>query len=65
MRFEVINDKNKIVMQTSHMSCIPDKNTLNSMQKAGYKFKLNGKTITIKKLSDKIEEVDDEKNNQN
>ena len=62
MKFEVINDKNKTVMQTSHMSCIPDKNTLNLMQKAGYKFKLDGKMITIKKLSDKIKEVDDDKN---
>ena len=62
MRFEVINDRNKTVMQTAHMSCIPDKELLNAMSKAGYKFKLNGKMTTIKKLSDKIKEVDDDKN---
>lgn len=62
MKFEIINDKNKVVMNTEHWSCIPDKDVLTSMQKTGYKFKLDGKTITIKKLSDKIKEVDDDKN---
>ena len=49
MIFEVVNDKNKTVMSTTYVSCIYDKDILNSMSKAGYKFKLDGKVITIKK----------------
>lgn len=57
MKFEVINDKNKVVMHTEHTSCIPDKDILNSMSKAGYKFKLNGKAITTKKLNEELKEI--------
>ena len=57
MKFEVINDRNKTVMHTSSPSCIPDKDILTSMSKAGYKFKLDGKAITIKKLNEKLKEV--------
>lgn len=62
MKFEIVNDKNKTVMQTTHISCIPDKNTLNSMSKAGYKFKLDGKAITIKRLNERLKEINDDKN---
>lgn len=54
MKFEVINDKNKVVMHTEHLSCIPDKDTLNSMSKAGYKFKLDGKMLSNKALNELI-----------
>lgn len=60
MKFEVVNDKNKTVMSTESMACIPDKDILNSISKAGYKFKLNGKLITIKKLIEKLKEIDNE-----
>ncbi len=57
MKFEVVNDKNKVVMSTTSPSCIYDKDTLNLMSKAGYKFKLDGKAITIKKLNEQLKET--------
>ena len=63
MKFEIINDKNKTVMNTTNWSCIYDKDTLNSMSKAGYKFKFDDKVITIKKLNEKLKEIKDVKNN--
>ena len=70
MNFEIINDKNKVVMHTTDTTCIPEKDVLNLMSKAGYKFKLNGKTITTKKLNEQLKELDDggdnrSKDNQN
>ena len=62
MKFEVINDKNKTVMSTTSLSCIPNENELNSMSKAGYKFKIDGKAITIKKLNEKLKEIVNDKN---
>ena len=63
MKFEVINDKNKTVMHTFDTSCIPDKDTLKSMSAKGYKFKLDGRTITVKKLNEQLKEINDVKNN--
>ena len=64
MRFEVINDKNKTVMSTVNLSCIPNKKILDSMLMAGYKFKLDGKLITAKKLNEILKEIKNDKNNQ-
>lgn len=64
MKFEVVNDKNKTVMSTMSPSCVPDKEELNSISKAGYKFKLDGKAITIKKLNEQLKEINNAKNNQ-
>ena len=63
MKFEVVNDKNKTVMSTTSWSCVYDKDILNSISKAGYKFKLDGKAITLKKLNEKLKEIQDDKNN--
>lgn len=52
MKFEVINDKNKVVMHTESMSCIPDKETLKSMLSAGYKIKLDGKALSKKAINE-------------
>lgn len=65
MRFEVVNDKNKTVMRTPSLYCIPDKDILTSMSKAGYKFKLDGKTITIKKLNEMLKEIKNAEDNKN
>lgn len=59
MKFEVVNDKNKTVMSTVSPSSIYDKDTLTLMSKAGYKFKLDGKTITLKKLNERLKEIKD------
>lgn len=50
MKFEVVNDKNKTVMITNYIEYIPTDKELSSMYKAGYKFKLNGKAISLKKV---------------
>ena len=63
MRFDVVNDKNETVMHTEHSSCIPDKDTLNSIVKAGYKLKLNGKITTVNKLLKEFKETQNDKNN--
>lgn len=57
MNFEVVNDKNKTVMRTTSPSCVPDKDMLNLISKAGYKFKLDGKTISCKSIIEKIKEI--------
>ncbi len=63
MKFEVINDRNKPMMSTTSWSCVYDKDTLSSISKAGYKFKLDGKVITLKKLNEKLKEINDGKDN--
>lgn len=63
MKFEVVNDKNVTVMSTRSWSCVYEKDTLNSISKAGYKFKLDGKLITVKKLCEKLKEINDAKDN--
>lgn len=42
MRFEVMRN-GKIVANTEHKDCMPDKETLLSMKKAGLSFRLDGK----------------------
>lgn len=64
MKFEVINDKNKVVMHTKYTSCMPNKDALNLMAKAGYKFKLDNKAITVKKLNERLKEFVNDKNHQ-
>lgn len=54
MKFEVLNDKGITVMQTETKSCIPSEDELAVMNKAGYKFRIDGKNITIRKLIDAI-----------
>ena len=50
MKFEVINDKSKPVMTCTQESCIPLADILKSMSAAGYKFRLNGKVVSAKKI---------------
>lgn len=52
MKFEVVSDRGVTVMQTEMKSCIPDEEQLSCMNKAGYKFKLNGKNVTLKRLKE-------------
>ena len=47
--FEVIKDK-KCVMSTEHKDAIYDEDILSSMKSAGYTFRLNGKSATIKEV---------------
>lgn len=52
MKSEVINDKGQVVMTTTSASCIPDKDVRDSMYKWGCKFRIDGKVVTKKKLSE-------------
>ena len=47
--FQVIKDK-KSVMYTNHKEAIYQEEDLVSMKNAGYSFKLNGKSATIKEI---------------
>lgn len=49
MKFEVVNRFGKTMMQCSEYQYIPAKNILESMYKAEYRFKLDGKDIGLKK----------------
>lgn len=58
MKFEVVNDKNRTMMSTVYWSCVYNEDTLRSISKSGYKFKLDGKIISLKKLIEKLKEID-------
>lgn len=55
MRFEVLKD-GQGKMFTEHICCIPPKDHLTSMQKAGYKFKLDGKPASVSQILKIVEE---------
>lgn len=50
--FEVFNSENKRVFYTENRKCVPSNKQLGLMQRAGYKFKLDGKAISKKKLDE-------------
>lgn len=54
MKFEVLNNTGKVVECTEFKECI-NIEKLKSANSAGYKFKLNGKTITYKKIKEFLE----------
>lgn len=56
MKFEIFNDKGKIVFQCHQTSCLPTIAEVKSMATVGYKFKLDGKQITRKNLIEFIGE---------
>ena len=55
--FEVFNDKGKRVFFTYDETCIPSKEQLNAIFKDGYKIKINGTTVTKKKLNELLKEI--------
>ena len=50
MEFEVLNDRGQVLMTTSATVCIPNKTTIEFMIKAGYKFRIDGKLVSKKKI---------------
>lgn len=52
MRFEIFDEKDKVVFNTSMIECIPKKSQIDIMYKCGYRFKINNKTISKKKLEE-------------
>lgn len=57
MKFEVVNQDGKTVMQTNYIECIPDKEIINSMIKNKYKFRIDDKVATIKKINEYIKDM--------
>lgn len=54
MKFEIINMFDKVVHTITLPERIPPKSQLNSMIKAGYKFRLDGKLLSKKKLDELV-----------
>ena len=50
MYFETINRDGRAMMSTTFISCLPDIKGIESMSKAGYKFRINGKMVSKRKL---------------
>ena len=57
MKFEVINNQNQVIMHTEFSSCIPNKEILDLIVKAGYKIRLNGKVLSNRTLNKQLEEI--------
>lgn len=55
IRFQIINNKSEIVFDTKFWSCVPDDEQLQKMKDAGYKFLMNGKTISLNKIRESRE----------
>lgn len=56
MKFEILDEKGKAVFNTNMIECIPVKNHIDMMSKSGYKFKIDNKIISKKKLEEFITE---------
>lgn len=54
MKFEVVNRFGKTMMQCADYQYIPAKDILESMYRAAYRFKLDGKDISLKKAKELI-----------
>lgn len=48
----MINSDGKTIFFTKEKDCIPKKQELDAQYKAGYKFKLDGKAISKKKIEE-------------
>ena len=54
IKFEIINEKGVAVMTTEHTSCIPDNDQLCHMSKAGFKFRIDGKNASVKRINEAV-----------
>lgn len=55
MKFQIFGKDNQCKFVTEYKSCIPDISELIIMTKSGYKFRLNGKLISLSKLKESLE----------
>ena len=56
MIFEVVNRDGRTDMYTEYTQYIPTKSELASMIKEGYKFKIDGKVATKKRIEELLKE---------
>lgn len=56
MLFQVINESGIGVMRCEDFSCVPTYDELKDMYSAGYRFKYDGKTATLKRMKEVIDE---------
>lgn len=57
MKFEILNDNGSVVFNTTDDECLPTIKEIDSMVKAKYKFKLDGKLISKNKLIEKFNHI--------
>ena len=57
MIFQIYNDRGDIIFTTADSECLPNAKDIQSMVKAKYKFKLDGKMITKNKLFAKFNKI--------
>lgn len=50
MKFQVLSQNNTPLMVTASIKCIPTSKELISMERAGYKFKMDNKMVSRKKV---------------
>lgn len=50
MKFQIFGKDNKCKFVTESKSCIPNIQQLTTISKSGFKFKLDGKVISLAKL---------------
>jgi hypothetical protein len=54
MKFQIFGKDKKCKLVTESKACIPDISELKLMSKAGYKFKVDGKAISLAKLKEEL-----------
>ena len=54
MKFEAVLN-GITMMSTEDIECVPGEDQISSMTKAGYKFKIDGKIVTSKKIKEFLE----------
>lgn len=59
MKFEVLSDKGKTVFQCRQLSCVPNKDEIDSMIGCGYKIRIDGKIATKKMISEFLRGIND------
>ena len=49
-KFQIFNSEGKRIMHTDEVNCLPDKKSIEELAKNGYKFKIDGKTVSKKEF---------------
>lgn len=52
MKFQIFGKDNKCKLVAESKACIPNMQELKLMSKVGYKFKLDGKVVSLAKLKE-------------